>query len=127
MDKSKICYVIGMICTMVGAFIINEGLGMIVTGAWFLVTSYAEYTREEEAKEETKVLRDPWHPTCQKPDRDADIIFRNSKNRLFEPVKFYIKSLNVYTADNIDPYNWEGYCETFVYDEWAYIDDIIKS
>lgn len=112
-----------MMC--IGAFIINEGFGLIVWGAWFLVGSYVEYTKEEKAEEETKVLRDPWHPTCQVPDRDADIIFRNSKNRLFEPAKFYVKSLNVYPSDGVEPYSWGGYCDSFVFDEWAYIDDLI--
>lgn len=121
MDKSKICYVIGMICTMVGAFAINEGLGMIVTGAWFLVTSYAEYTKEEE----TKVLREPWHPTCQIPNRDAFIISRNSANGLFKPVRFFVRSLNVYTPDSVESYSWEKYYKTFVFDEWAYIDELI--
>lgn len=125
MDKSTICLVLGAACIIAGAFIINDGLGMIVTGAWFMVGSYAEYAKKEDAKEETKVLRDPWHPTCQVPDRDADIIFRNSKNRLFEPVKFYIKSLNVYPSDGVEPYLWERYCKTFVFDEWAYIDELI--
>lgn len=126
MVKSTICFVISVTCIMVGAFIINEGFGMIVTGAWFLVGSYVEYTKEEKAEEETKVLRDPWHPTCQVPDRDAHIIFRcSNNNKCFEPVSFFVESSNVYTQDGIEPYSWEKYCKTFVFDEWAYIDELI--
>lgn len=124
MDKSKICFVLGEICTMVGAFIINEGFGMIVTGAWCLVTSYGEYTKEEKAEEETKVLRDPWHPTCQVPDRDAKIIFRHSKDKVSQSVRFYVSSSSVYTIGCVEPYKWEEFCDTFVFDEWAYIDEL---
>lgn len=54
MDKSTICFVLSVICIMVGASIINEGFGMIVVGAWFLVGSFVEYLKEDDAKDKKR-------------------------------------------------------------------------
>lgn len=123
-SKSKICFVLSVICITVGASIINEGFGLIVAGAWFFVGSFVEYLKEDDATNKKEELHDHWHPTCQMPIRDAYIIFRNSKNGLFKPVKFFVRSLNVYTPDAVEPYSWEKYYKTFVYDEWAYINEL---
>lgn len=76
-------------------------------------------------KTKKEELHDPWHPICQIPDRDAYIIFRDSENGLLKPVKFFARSLNVYTTDAVEPYSWEKHYKIFVFDEWAYIDELI--
>lgn len=130
MDKCKISLIIGMACTMIGAFIINQGFGFIVTGIWAFIASYVESIKKEEQAEQEapSPKKEIWHDVkLNTPGTDGEIVLLDSKIKRNVVCEYYKESDSLYFFDTEEPYTWEGGIKGTIYDKWCYLDDLIKN
>lgn len=111
MDKSKISLIIGMACTMVGAFVINQGFGFIVTGIWAFIASFVESIKEEEQAEQEapSQKKEIWHDVkLNTPGTDGWILlcFKGDEPGYYVGI-WYAQEEKFYDPSEDIDYAWE--------------------
>ena len=129
MDKSKISLIIGMACTMVGAFVINKGFGFIVTGIWAFIASFVESLKQDEHEEPKAPVWEIWHDIegLKPPKKDGVLILRSPENSLEETiVGYWSLSVDMLKDQNGVFYHWYDLDKAYVFDKWCYLEDLIE-
>ena len=129
MDKSKISFIIGMVCTMVGAFVINQGFGFIVTGIWAFIASFVESLKQDEQEEPKAPIpkKEIWHCTMlQPPGSNGDIVLMNTEQNQWLVGEYYEATRRFFCINYPDGLTWAEIQEFYNYDKWCYLEDLIK-
>ena len=68
-----------------------------------------------------------WHDVKQTtPGTDGEIVLLDSESKKFAVGDYSHKSNSIRFADYIEPYTWDDSADTFIYDKWCYVNDLIE-